>query len=92
LDGLGVIPDPNVVDLLTDPIACTLIINPRGKMEVVAIGRVFPKQTKLNSPPVQDGCVVVHVDFVYREHEGIVLNLPLSGEITNLGEALFKRV
>jgi hypothetical protein len=52
LDGLGLIPDPNVVDLLTDPTACTLIINPRGKMEVVAIGRVFPKQTELNSPPV----------------------------------------
>jgi hypothetical protein len=92
LDKLGVILDPNVVDLLTDPTACTLIINPRGKMEVVATGRVFPKQTELYSPPVQDGYVVVHVDFVYQEHEGIVLNPPLSGEITNLGEALFKRV
>jgi hypothetical protein len=89
LDGLGLIPDPNVVDLLTDPTACTLIINPRGKMEVVAIGRVFPKQTELNSPPVQDGCVVVHVDFVYREHEGIVLNPLYSRGSSGVGVALW---
>ena len=61
-------------------------------MDVVPTGRVFPKQNELYSLPIQDVYAVVHVDFVYPEHEGIVLNLPPSGEITNLGEALFKRV
>ena len=61
-------------------------------MEVVAIGHVFPKQNELYSLPVQDGYAIVHVEFVYLEHEGIVLNPPPSGEITILREALFKRV
>ena len=52
LDGLGGIPDPNVVDLLTEPTTCTLVINPGGKMEVVATGRVFPKRNELYSLPV----------------------------------------
>ena len=76
LDGLGGFLDPNVVDLLTEPTACTLVINPGGKMEVVATGRVFPKQNELYSLLIQDGYAVVHVDFVYLEHEGIVLNPP----------------
>ena len=80
------------MDLLTGPIACTLLINPAGKMEVVAIGRVFPKKNEQYSLPVQDGYVVVHVDFVYLEHEGFVLTPPPSDEITTLGEALFKRI
>jgi len=65
LDELGGILDLNVVDLLIEPTACTLVINPGGKMEVVAIGRVFPKQNELYSLPVQDGYTIVHVDFVY---------------------------
>jgi len=92
LDELGGIPYLNVADLLTEPIACTLLINPAGKMEVVATSHVFPKQNELYSLPVQDGYAIVHVDFVYPEHEGIVLNPPPSGEITILGEALFKRI
>jgi len=84
--------DPDTMDLLTEPTLCTLVINPRGYQMEVARGRVFPQQSELCSQPVQDGYAVVHVYFVYPEHEGLVLSPPPSVEVTTLGQAIFKWV
>jgi hypothetical protein len=83
---------PNPLDLLTEPTLCTLVINPGGYQVEVGRGKVFPQQTHIYSVPVLDGYVVVLVEFVYPQHEGFVLTLPPSAEITTLGKAMFKRV
>ena len=85
-------PDLDTMDLLTEPTPCTLVINPGGYQMEVARGLVFPQQSELCSQPVQDGYAVVHVYFVYPEHEGLVLSPPPSVEVTTLGQAIFKWV
>jgi hypothetical protein len=71
-DGLEVTPD--IVDLLTEPTPCTLVINPRGYQMEVTRGWVFPQQSELCSEPVLDGYVVVHIDYVYPEYEERLLS------------------
>ena len=58
----------------------------------VARGRVFPLQSELCSEPVLDGYVVLHIDYVYPEHEERLLSLRPSPEVRTLGQALYKRV
>jgi hypothetical protein len=88
LDRPGGISYPNPVDLVGNATSCALVSN---QVEV-GKGKVFPMQTELYSVPVQDGYVVVLVDFVYPEHESFVLTPPPTAEVTTLGEAMFKRV
>ena len=80
---------PNPMDLLTEPTYCTLVSNSGGYPVEVAKGQVFPNRTVLHSVPIQDGYVVVLVDFVHPGHESFVLTPPPNDEITTLGEALF---
>jgi len=49
IDGLETTPDPDTVDLLTEPTPCSLVINLGGYQMEVARGRVFPAQTDLCS-------------------------------------------
>ena len=42
IDRLEATPNPDTVDLLTEPTPCTLVINPRGYQMEVARGMVFP--------------------------------------------------
>jgi hypothetical protein len=72
LDRPGGISYPNPVDLVGNATSCTLVSN---QVEV-GKGKVFPMQTELYSVPVQDGYVVVLVDFVHPEHESFVLTPP----------------
>ena len=80
------------LDLLTEPIVCTLVLNPRGYQVEVARGRVFPLQSELCSEPVLDGYVVLHIDYVYPEHEDRPLSPCPSDEVRTLRQALYKRV
>jgi hypothetical protein len=88
LDRPGGISYPNPVDLVGNATSCTLVSN---QVEV-GKGKVFPMQTELYSVPVQDGYVVVLVDFVHPEHESFVLTSPPTAEVTTLREDMFKRV
>ena len=82
-DGLEATPDPDIVDLLTEPTPCSLVINPRDYQMEVASGRVFPAQTYLCSQPVMEHYAVVHIDYVHP---------PPSPKVRTLGHALYKRV
>jgi hypothetical protein len=88
LDRPGGISYPNLVDLVGNATSCTLVSN---QVEV-GKGKVFSMQTELYLVPVQDGYVVVLVDFVHLEHESFVLTPPPTAEVTTLGEAMFNRV
>ena len=46
-DGFEATPDPDTVDLLTEPTLCSLVINHGGYQMKVARGWVFPAQTVL---------------------------------------------
>jgi hypothetical protein len=78
---------PNLLDHVRE-VECTLVSN---QVEV-AKGTAFPQQKEVYSVPVQDGFIVVLVDFVYPEHESFLLNPPPTDEITTLGDAMHKRV
>jgi hypothetical protein len=92
LDIPGGISYPNPVDFLGEPTICILLSNTGGHLVEVARGKVFPKQTVLYEVPVQDGYVVVLVNFVYPEHENFVLTPPPTNEVTTLGGAMYHRV
>jgi hypothetical protein len=87
LDGPGGNLYPNLLDHVRE-VECTLVSN---QVEV-AKGTTFPQQKEVYSVPVQDGFIVVLVDFVYPEHESFLLNPPPTDEITTLGDAMHKRV
>ena len=58
----------------------------------VARGRVFPQQSELCSQPVQEHYAIVHIDYVYPEHEDRPLSPCPSDEVRTLGHTLYKRV
>jgi len=73
--------------------SCTLVlINREGHQVEVATGCVFPNKTLLYSVPVEEGYVIVDIDFVYREHEGHLLIPRPSNETRTLGDAMYKRI
>ena len=92
IDKLEATLDPDTMDLLTEPTPCTLVINPRGYQIGVARGRVFPLQSELCSKLVLDGYAIVHIDFVYPEHEERLLSSRPSPKVRTLGQAIYKRV
>ena len=91
-DGLEATLDPDIVDLLTEPTPCSLVINPRGYQIEVERGQVFPAQTELCSQPIMEHNVVVHIDYVHPKHEDRSLSQHTSPEVRILGQALYRRV
>ena len=74
IDGLEATPDPDTVDLLTEPTPCSLVINPRGYKMEVARGREFPAQIELCSQPVMEHNAIVHINYVHSKHEDRLLS------------------
>lgn len=85
-------PDLDIVDLLTEPTPCTLVVNPGGYQFEVARGVVYLAQSGLLSQPVLDGYAVVRVDYVNLDHTERVLSPPPSDEVRTLGEAVYKKI
>ena len=53
---------------------------------------MFPQQRELYSELVLEHYVVVHIDYVYPEHEDRPLSPCPTNEVRTLGQALYKRV
>jgi hypothetical protein len=51
-NGPKVLPDPDTMDLLTEPTLCTLVINFGGNQMEVARAQVFPQQSELYSESI----------------------------------------
>jgi hypothetical protein len=58
----------------------------------VAKGQMFPQKIELCSQPVLEHYVIVHIDYVYLEHEDRPLSPRPSLELRTLGQDLYKRV
>ena len=84
--------DPDTIDLLQEPTQCSLIANLRGYQAVVAEGRVFPKETELQSVQIDHEHAVVQVEYVHPGYENHVLQPPPDDDTNTLGEALLKRI
>jgi hypothetical protein len=80
LDRIGGTSDPEGIGHTP----CTLVlINREGYQVEVATGRLFPNKTLLYLVRVEEGYTIVHIDFVYPEHEGhLLIPRPSNGSRT----------
>ncbi|CAL4906881.1 unnamed protein product [Urochloa decumbens] len=85
-------PEPDSIDLLSEPTPCSLIAIDDGYRVEVARGLVYPQQTTLHSVPILAGYAVVKVEMVVNKYEGMELDPPPNDETSKLGGALLQRV
>jgi hypothetical protein len=84
--------DPDSIDLLKEPTECVLVADIRGLQAVVADGRVFPKEFKVQSVPIEFDHAVVQVEYIHPGYEDYVLQIRPSDDVKTLGEALLQRI
>ena len=84
-------PQPDTIDLLTEPTKCSLLDGSECDMEL-ALGTVYPNQQTCHVVPVQNGYAVVQPNYVWPNARHIKLPIPVEDEITTLGDSLLQRI
>ncbi|KAL6654028.1 hypothetical protein ACP70R_007493 [Stipagrostis hirtigluma subsp. patula] len=85
-------PEPDTIDLLSEPTPCSLMIILGGYDIEVARGLVYPQQLELHTVPIRDDFAVVFVDHANSDYHDWVLEVPPNDEITTLGQAQLQRI
>ncbi|KAG2577187.1 hypothetical protein PVAP13_6NG288712 [Panicum virgatum] len=82
-------PQPDTIDLLTEPTKCSLLDGSECDMEL-ALGTVYPNQQTCHTVPVQNGYAVVQPTYVWPNARHIKLPIPVEDEITTLADSLLQ--
>ncbi|RLN23704.1 hypothetical protein C2845_PM07G08400 [Panicum miliaceum] len=84
-------PEPDTIDLLTEPTKCSLLDGSGYDMEL-ALATVYPNQETCHTVPVEYGYAVVQPTYVWANAWHINLPVLVGDEITTLGDALLQRI
>ena len=84
-------PQPDTIDLLTEPTKCSLLDGSECDMEL-ALGTVYPNQQTCHTVPVQNGYAVVQPTYVWPNARHIKLPIPVEDEITTLADSLLQHI
>ena len=87
----GQSPEPDIIDLLTEPTKCSLLDGSGCDMEL-ALATVYPDQETCHTVSVEYGYVVVQPTYVWANGRHIKLPISVRDEITTLGDSLLQRI
>ena len=90
-----ILDEPNTIDRLNNvPTPCSIITGNYSPLLIeLAQGIVQPKDKECHTVLVQDGYVVVKIDFVHENAKDVALPIPLlEADIFTLGDARTMRI
>ena len=90
-----ILDEPDTIDRLNNvPTPCSIITGSNSTLLIeLAQGIVQPGDKECHTVPVQDGYVVVKIDFVHQNAKDIALPIPLpEADIYTLGDAVTMRI
>ena len=90
-----ILDEPNTIDRLNNvPTPCSIITGNYSTLLIeLAQGIVQPKDKECHTVPVQDGYVMVKIDFVHENSKDVALPIPLlEADIFTLGDAHTMRI
>ena len=87
----GPSPEPDTIDLLTEPTKCNLVDCSGCDMEL-ALATVYPHQKIIHTVPVQNGYAVVQPTYMWPNARHIKLPIPVGDEIITIGDSLLQRI
>jgi hypothetical protein len=92
--GGGLSIEPDMIDNLTQPTACSLILLVGGSFQMeVGRGLVYPRQTMLNDVQIETSSfAVVKVDMVHDNSKDLKLEVPLDNTTLTMQDAVTSRV